>query len=77
MEVAKTGGVSSKDIQALPRWDIGWVAIVCSHLHFPPNGNLCNIGHEQSIISARAIPLTVGFLRSGHPAYFRLPQPHT
>lgn len=60
MEVAKPGGVSSKDVQALPRWDKGWVAIVCFHLHFPGTGNLCNIGHEQSIISAWAIPLTAG-----------------
>lgn len=47
-------------VQALPRWDKGWVAIVCSHLHFPRTGNLCNIGHEESIISTWPIPLTAG-----------------
>jgi hypothetical protein len=71
MEVAKPGGVSSKDVWALPRWDKGWVAIVCFHLHFLRTGNLCNIGHEQSIISAWGIPLTAGWDVSPFRAYFR------
>jgi hypothetical protein len=39
---------------------------------FPRNGNLCNIGHEQSIISAWAIPING---RMGNISPFRAPPP--